>query len=97
MTLGNINLNSIYDRVKMYRFGNAWKRSMINSIHAPDLRLVKLVCGQQVSITLSGKYVRGRGLVGINIPIQKKIYEKVFLFFTDAGSWRTMGILKKMR
>jgi len=31
----------------MYRFGNAWKRSMIDSIHAPDLEQVKLCAGSR--------------------------------------------------
>ena len=57
----------------MYRFGNAWKRSMINSNHAPDVSTAgETLCAQQVSLRLSAKYERGRGLVGKNIPIQTK-------------------------
>lgn len=60
-----------------------------NSIHAPYLRQVKLVCWQEVPLKLSAKYGRARELVGINIPIQTK--RKVFLFFTDGGWERSMS------
>ena len=66
-----------------------------NSIHAPYLRQVRLVCWQEVTLKLSAKYGRARELVGINIPIQTK--KKVFLFFTDGGGGVTMSRLEKIR